>query len=383
MKLIFTLLTIILFGNLQAQFEQIVSRIRYEPDKKITLSTYICGFAYSKATLIDLPPSFPDIPSVRRSLEGLQLPLRETVHPRPLDTTRQNPVLVKQTMSRNIKLSCAKTIISTEPLLVVDGKLIDSLSYLNKLNPNDIEDITILKDAVAQAIYGCRASSGVIIVTTKSFNRIKIQILDEEDRHPIPGATVRFVSSDKKDTIQQTTNDTGFLFIRKPNSKKQYTLDISSVGYLPKREIISPYDPAKGGGKWMLSRNIISTQEAVISNIQCGRKRKITCCILGSTRCVIHQLSPMTQKKETKAFPNPARPGQTITIEEDLESAEKISLQVFHVSGALMGAWNLQAVKGLNQLRFTTGQHWAAGTYFFRILYAKGRVAASGSIIIQ
>jgi hypothetical protein len=48
-----------------------------------------------------------------------------------------------------------------------------------------------------------------------------------------------------------------------------------------------------------------------------------------------------------------------------------------------MGVWNMPANKGVNQFRFTTGQHWASGAYFFRILYANGRVAASGQIIIQ
>ncbi len=38
---------------------------------------------------------------------------------------------------------------------------------LNLINPNDIESITVLKDASATAIYGSRASNGVLIITTK------------------------------------------------------------------------------------------------------------------------------------------------------------------------------------------------------------------------
>ncbi|HRG91760.1 MAG TPA: T9SS type A sorting domain-containing protein, partial [Chitinophagaceae bacterium] len=88
-------------------------------------------------------------------------------------------------------------------------------------------------------------------------------------------------------------------------------------------------------------------------------------------------------ENETKAFPNPARPGQTITIEQHVATTEKISLQIFNTAGTAMGVWNMPANKGVNQFRFTTGQHWASGAYFFRILYANGRVAASGQIIIQ
>ncbi len=53
----------------------------------------------------------------------------------------------------------------TNPLLVVDGLPIEG--NIEDLNPYDIESITVLKDAAAAAIYGARASNGVIVVTTK------------------------------------------------------------------------------------------------------------------------------------------------------------------------------------------------------------------------
>ena len=49
------------------------------------------------------------------------------------------------------------------PLILVDGVPMD----LNKLNPNDIESISVLKDAAAAAIYGARAAFGVVLVETK------------------------------------------------------------------------------------------------------------------------------------------------------------------------------------------------------------------------
>ena len=56
---------------------------------------------------------------------------------------------------------------SNEPLIVVDG-VMDAINDLNDLNPADIEDITILKDASSTAIYGSRGANGVILITTKS-----------------------------------------------------------------------------------------------------------------------------------------------------------------------------------------------------------------------
>ncbi len=62
---------------------------------------------------------------------------------------------------------------SNDPLFVIDGVPISNdvaggtRSPLNSINPNDIESFTVLKDASATAIYGSRASNGVIIITTK------------------------------------------------------------------------------------------------------------------------------------------------------------------------------------------------------------------------
>lgn len=62
---------------------------------------------------------------------------------------------------------------SNDPLIVVDGVPLDNTSTaggrnnLNVVNPNDIESITVLKDASATAIYGNRASAGVLLITTK------------------------------------------------------------------------------------------------------------------------------------------------------------------------------------------------------------------------
>lgn len=62
---------------------------------------------------------------------------------------------------------------SNDPLYVIDGLVIDNATakgmsnILANINPNDIETFTVLKDASATAIYGSRASNGVIIITTK------------------------------------------------------------------------------------------------------------------------------------------------------------------------------------------------------------------------
>lgn len=54
-----------------------------------------------------------------------------------------------------------------DPLYVIDGYPTTDAELFNNLNPSDIDDIQILKDAASSAIYGSKAGNGVIIVTTK------------------------------------------------------------------------------------------------------------------------------------------------------------------------------------------------------------------------
>lgn len=71
---------------------------------------------------------------------------------------------------------------SNDPLIVIDGVPLDNngisgvANPLSMINPNDIESFNVLKDASATAIYGSRASNGVIIITTKKGGAGKLRV---------------------------------------------------------------------------------------------------------------------------------------------------------------------------------------------------------------
>jgi len=72
---------------------------------------------------------------------------------------------------------------SNDPLIVLDGVPLENGgisgntgNFLSLINPSDIESMTILKDASSTAIYGSRASNGVIIITTKKGSSDKIKV---------------------------------------------------------------------------------------------------------------------------------------------------------------------------------------------------------------
>lgn len=85
---------------------------------------------------------------------------------------------------------------SNDPLIVIDGVPIDTEGVagmrnpLNTIHPNDIESFTVLKDASATAIYGSRASNGVIIITTKKGREgssLKLNYTGNYSYYTIPG----------------------------------------------------------------------------------------------------------------------------------------------------------------------------------------------------
>ena len=77
---------------------------------------------------------------------------------------------------------------SNNPLIVIDGTPVSSGNYsefsysdagtdlLATLNSNDIENITVIKDAAAASLYGSRAANGVIVITTKSGAKGKTKV---------------------------------------------------------------------------------------------------------------------------------------------------------------------------------------------------------------
>ena len=66
--------------------------------------------------------------------------------------------------SGSINIRGVTSINDAEPIVVIDGAIGD----LDRVNPNDVASISVIKDAAAAAVYGARAAYGVILITTKS-----------------------------------------------------------------------------------------------------------------------------------------------------------------------------------------------------------------------
>lgn len=118
--------------------------------------------------------------TTRRSVVGAVDQIKDNViKDRPIANVTQalqgaSPNLIIQQRSMNpndntmnINIRGISTVNNNDPLVVVDGMILDSPSRMNLINPNDIENISVLKDAGSAAIYGSRSANGVILITTK------------------------------------------------------------------------------------------------------------------------------------------------------------------------------------------------------------------------
>lgn len=76
--------------------------------------------------------------------------------------------------SATVRIRGIGTLNNNDPLYIIDG--VPTKGGMHELNPNDIETIQILKDAASASIYGSRAANGVIIITTKKGNDLKINL---------------------------------------------------------------------------------------------------------------------------------------------------------------------------------------------------------------
>lgn len=76
--------------------------------------------------------------------------------------------------SATVRIRGIGTLNNNDPLYIIDG--VPTKGGMHELNPGDIESIQILKDAASASIYGSRAANGVIIITTKRGNDLKITL---------------------------------------------------------------------------------------------------------------------------------------------------------------------------------------------------------------
>lgn len=135
--------------------------IRLQPEIQLMDELVVVGYTIQKKSTLTgavAPVSMGDmerrrVPDVRQALQGQVAGVQVTQ-----STGAPGDEI-------DIRIRGEGTIGNNNPLYIIDGVPTRELSFIN---PADIESMTVLKDASAAAIYGSRASAGVIVITTKS-----------------------------------------------------------------------------------------------------------------------------------------------------------------------------------------------------------------------
>ncbi|MBN2897995.1 MAG: SusC/RagA family TonB-linked outer membrane protein, partial [Clostridia bacterium] len=106
-----------------------------------------------------------------------------------------------------IQIRGAGSLNNVNPLIIVDGIAVESM---NNLNPLDIESIQVLKDASSAAIYGSRASNGVILISTKSgsVGELKITLNADYGSQQI-GKKLDLLNTDEWIKVNNAARDAG------------------------------------------------------------------------------------------------------------------------------------------------------------------------------
>lgn len=120
-----------------------------------------------------------------------------------------------------------------EPLYIVDGIPVEDA--MNLISPNDIENITVLKDASSAAVYGSRANNGVVLITTKSGSKGKARISYngqfgfQTHGHLIPMAN----AAEYRDIYNESVaNDNAMGGIQRTPITEEYMHNLADVNYL-------------------------------------------------------------------------------------------------------------------------------------------------------
>lgn len=274
--------------------------------------------------------------------------------------------------------SCGVRTFSTSesPLLVIDG-ILHEFTELQKLNPNDIASIEILKEG-ATALIGCRPARGVIIITTKSASVKKFIIKDFLSGEKVPSATIWLTSGN--DTVKFIADENGELVTDKLKPGLEYEITVSSAGYK------SLTTTGKGKEQEILLERDIKENENVVVIAYPTIRCRSYCCGGVYTRLQSDKINVAKPEETGNAkplYPNPVQRNNVFNLELESRQNEVIQLSIISLNGSLVSLQSQKISKGLNRISVITDVKWSAGIYVIQLRNAKGTVIKQEKLVVQ
>lgn len=272
---------------------------------------------------------------------------------------------------------------NSQPLIVLDGNICDN-NCINKLQPQDIDSICVIKGAKAMALFGIEGQNGALVITTKKTIPYKLFIKDKTDGNPVPGATVVFTKKSNKARINFVTNDSGYITGKDLPHTSDYTITVSAVGYAAYTDGYN-YKPGTGQQGIWLEREY-KLNEVVI--LQYTRLPKRTGCPIGGIYSPVKPVQLINGNNDTtyrvNVFPNPLVKGGVLNLKTDKSAEGPVKIVIREAGGKelLRKDMTNRTEHGV-ALQIKTDPRWPAGIYFLQVCCENGRILASEKIIIQ
>lgn len=239
---------------------------------------------------------------------------------------------------------------ANQPLFIVDGEPAEHGSNaLTGINPNDIESISVLKDASAAAIYGLAAKNGVVIVTTKKGKKTVA------DKKPLEEVVVTGYGRPKENADKKPLDEVVVTGYGRPkeNSDKKPLEEVVVTGYGKSRE---KSDSFRAEEIIVTGKKI--TVEAAPLKSSTGGDNSVTVTgkPLGSSASSITAV---------KVYPNPSN--DIFNVSFNVEKAGKGYIEVTDINGKPVYRKTINDFTGTYNGQVDLGR-FPAGTYFIAVV---------------
>src|SRR5688572_7719895 len=302
--------------------------------------------------------------------------------------SRQLPITTPNTEPVIIRIRCGYSNSYAMPLIVIDG-IVAKKNELKNMDPNDIENITVLKGSEGTTLFGSRGVSGVIVITTKNKRTIKIK--DAVTGEPLPSATVDlFYGKHNKNSRRSLSDSLGQVIINDIKPGTNYELQVSSIGYKTYKASVNA-SILKKGYSVSLRRNYADLQEVVVTSGRSITCRDLTYAVERTIACgnsgvvVISDKSKVVTdvEKGVKIYPNPVLRFQQVNIQFENTKAEKIILKLFSLDGKSIEMKEYISMKGLNKINYSIDSRLASGAYSIQLIDENNKLIKADKLIIQ
>ncbi len=296
----------------------------------------------------------------------------------------------KDTTRTNVRIRCGWPKPAGSPLLVVDGTIMENAVFAT-IDVKSISDITVLNGIAGSAIFGQDGAAGAIVITTMRIKPDLIRVLDISDKSAIPGATVTFISSDRRDTLMYVADSAGQVNRKDLKKDVSYTVSVTATGYKAFTGSVSDLK----NGEVRLVRDFILGPEVIVSSGHVCICRRLYVCQQQqvSQECgmqvklineqTTEKTSKLLEKSELSVYPNPAQRGQLVSLKLLQGYFPAGTVRVLTLDGKQLFSMAVNGNQQQGLIRLPTQQGWASGVYILQLVYANGRVGASEKVIIQ